>query len=110
MTTDLVAEGVDILTRLREAHRLHAFEHAVGAFTRLLGRVPDGAPGEISAEQVGVLQTLSEEVIDRIEERADGATIRGTHEQALISRVYEIRRLLEEINQWRQHVVLARPS
>jgi hypothetical protein len=104
----LVGHAVDVVTHVREARDLHTFEHAVGEFMQLLGRVPDAAAGEISGEEIGVLQTLSEEVIDRIEQRADSAAVRGVHDQALISRLYEIRRLLEEIHHWRQHFAAGR--
>jgi hypothetical protein len=106
----MLGDAVDIVTHLREAGSRRAFEHAVSRFTQLIGRVPDAAVADISIEDIGVLQTFGEEVIERIEERAGRVAVPGPHEQALISRLYEIRRLLEEIHQWRRHFANRRPS
>jgi hypothetical protein len=110
VTVDAIANTIDVLTHVRAAGGRQSFEHAVGQFAQALGRVPDAAPGEISVEEIGVLQTLSEEVIERIEARVERAPVSGPHEQTLISRLYEIRRLLEEIHSWRRHFATRRPS
>jgi hypothetical protein len=107
--TGTIAIAVDIITRLRDAQTLHAFERSLSEFTRLLGSVPDAAVSELSSQDLAVLRTLSEEVIERIEERAARGAVRSASQQSLISRLYEIRRLLEEIYTWRQHFSTARP-
>lgn len=95
--------AVHVVVRLRDARTIHAFEHALGDFVRLLGGVPDAVVSEVSDEDVAVLRNLSEEVIDHIEAWVGRGTVHGVREQTLISRLYEIRRLLEEIHLWRRH-------
>jgi len=110
VTADAIAKAIDVFTHVRDAVSRQSFEHAVSQFEQLLGRVPDAAPADISVEEIGVLQTFSEEVIERIEARVERAAVSGPHEQMLISRLYEIRRLLEEIDSWQRHVATRRPS
>jgi hypothetical protein len=110
MTTDAIVNAMSVVTQVRDAVGRRPFEHAVGEFTQWLGRVPDAGPCELSARDIGLLQTLGEEVIERIETRVSRAAVCGPREQMLISRLYEIRRLLEEIHQWRRHYATWRPS
>ena len=110
MTADAIAGAIDATTHIRYAVGRHPFGHAVNQFVQALGRVPDTAPADISVEEIGLLQTYSEEVIERIETRVARAAVCGPHEQMLISRLYNIRRLLEEIHRWRQHFATRRPS
>jgi hypothetical protein len=110
VTVDAIANILDAVTDVRDAGGRHPFEHAVSQFAQLLGRVPDTTPADTSAEEIGLLQTFGEEVIERIEARVARAAACGPHEQMPISRLYEIRRLLEEIHRWRQHFATRRPS
>ena len=110
MTADAIANIIDAVTHVRDAGAHHSFEHAVNQFAQLLGRVPDTEPADVSVEAIGLLQTFSEEVIECIEARVERAAVCGPHEQMLISRLYEIRRLLEEIHRWRHHVATRRSS
>jgi hypothetical protein len=105
-----VAYAADIVARLHGARGQRAFDHAADEFIQLIGRVPDAAPHEISSEGIGRLQALAEQVIDRIEERATASADRPATTQALIGRVYEIRRLLEEVDVWRRHDLTVKPS
>jgi hypothetical protein len=107
MTSHLVADAAQAAFRVRDAGHLRTFRHAVNDFVRVLASVPDEKTGAVSAEGVRALQTLSEDVIERIEERVPD--IRGVSDaQELVSDVYEIRRLLEEAGRWRQHYAIAR--
>ena len=110
MTTDAIANTISAATHVRDAVGRRPFEHAVGEFTHILGQVPDARPSELSTHDIGLLQTLSEEVIELIETRVSRAAVCGPREQMLISRLYEIRRLLEEIDQWRRHYGTWTPS
>jgi hypothetical protein len=107
---DAIANTIDVVTHVRDAVGRQSFQHAVSQFAQALGRVPDAAPADISPEEIGVLQTFSEEVIERIEARVERAPVCGPYEQMLISRLYEISRLLEEIHCWRRHYATRRPS
>jgi hypothetical protein len=107
--TGTVATAVDISARLRDAQTLHAFERSLSEFTRLLGSVPDVAVNELSSENLAALRTVSEDVIERIEERAARGAVRGARQLSLISRMYEVRRLLEETYTWRQRLSTAKP-
>jgi hypothetical protein len=103
MNEGIVAHAEDVVARLRAAPVQRAFEHAADDFIGLLGRVPDATAREVSASGLERLQTLAEQVIDCIEDRAGKSADRPATAQALISKVYEIRRLLEEVDVWRRH-------
>jgi len=107
MTSHLVADAAQAASRARGAEHLRTFRHAVTEFVRVLASVPDESAGAISAEGLRTLQVLGEDMIDCIEERV--TDIGGTPDaQELVSDVYEIRRLLEQANRWRQHYAIAR--
>jgi hypothetical protein len=110
VTAEAIANTIDAVTHVRDAMGRRPFEHAVSRFAQVLGRVPDTVPADLSVGDIGLLQTFSEEVIERIEARVARATVCGPHEQMLISGLYEIRRLLEEIHSWQQHFATRRPS
>lgn len=110
MTQHKVGNAIEAVTHLRDARDLRTFEHAADEFLHVLGRVPNAAADEISDAQIGRLQTLAEEVIDTIEERACRSADGPAAARALISRVYEVRRLLEEVNRWERHVARLKSS
>jgi hypothetical protein len=107
MTTSLVADAVEMAGRARDAAGLRPFRHAVSDFIRVLGSVPDEGADTVSNDEVRVLQTLGENVIDAIEARVPDIA-NAADAQALVSSVYEIRRLLEEVTHWRRHYAIAR--
>jgi hypothetical protein len=110
VTADALANIIDAVSDVRDAVGRHPFEHAVSRFAQVLGCVPDTEPADVSVDEIGLLQTFSEEVIECIEVRVARATVCGPHEQMLISRLYEVRRLLEEIHRWRHHFATRRTS
>jgi hypothetical protein len=103
MRAGILPRAVEAAARVRDAQRLRSFEHAASDFARLLGTVPDYAPHDLSDTEVTALHRLAEGVIERIETRLDSQADPAGHQQALASTVYEIGRLLEEVNSWRQH-------
>jgi len=107
MTSHIVADAAQAAFRVRDAGHLRTFRRAVDDFVRVLASVPDESAGAVSAEGLRTLETLGQDVIDRIEERvADIGT--AADAQELVSDVYEIRRVLEEAGRWRQHYAIAR--
>jgi hypothetical protein len=108
MGAGILPQAVEVAARVRDAQRLRGFEHAAADFVRLLGTVPDCAPHELSETEVTALHRLAEGVIERIETRLDSRVDAPGHQQALASTVYEIRRLLEEVDTWRQHYAAGR--
>jgi hypothetical protein len=107
MSSVLVADAVDMASRVRDAEHFRPFRQAVSEFVRVLGTVPDEGTGTISSDEARILQALSQDVIDYIEERVC-CTPSAADAQALVSSVYEIRRLLEEVNLRRRHYAIAR--
>lgn len=107
MTSHIVADAAQAAFRVRDAGHLKTFRHAVDDFVHVLALVPDESAGSVSADGVRALQTLGEDVIERIEERVTDIGS-ASDAQELVSDVYEIRRLLEEAGRWRQHYAIAR--
>ena len=110
MPADIMFQAVEAAARVHDAHWRRPFEHAAAEFVRLLGSVPDGAAHEVSDAEVGALQTLAEGVIGRIEARIDADADPAAIQQSLAGTVYEIRRLLEEVDTWRRHYGMGRSS
>lgn len=108
MQTDLVPQAVGVATRLRKAHQLRAFEHAASEFVRLLGTVPDCSAEELSNTEIMALQRVAEGVIGQIENRLVSGPAPVARQQSLASTVYEISRLLEEVDTWRRHYYMRR--
>ena len=107
MTSHIVADAAQAAFRVRDAGHLRRFRRAVDDFVHVLATVPDERAGAVSAEGVRALETLGEDVIERIEERVSDMAQTGDA-QDLVSDVYEIRRLLEEAGRWRRHYAIAR--
>ena len=110
MPADIMLQVVDAAARLNDAHWRRPFEHAATRFIQVLGSVPDCRAHEISDAEVGTLQKLSEGVIGRIEARIDAGADSAAIQRALAGKVYEIRRLLEEVYEWRRHFAVRRSS
>jgi len=110
MPADIIVQAVEAAARLNDAHWRRPFEHAATRFVRLLGTVPDCAAHEISDADVGALQKIAEGVIGRIEARIDAGADSAAIQRALAGKVYEIRRLLEEVYDWRRHFAARRLS
>ena len=110
MTADIMREAVDAAARLNDAHWRRPFEHAATRFVQLLGSVPDCGADEISDADVRALQRIAEGVIDRIEARLGTGADSAAIQRALAGKVYEIRRLLEEVYDWRRHFAARRLS
>ena len=109
MTSSVVDDVVRRAGRVRDAGHLGAFKRAVHQFERALGEIPDEAAGSLSIDGAQALQLAAEGVIDSIEERV-ADTAKAADAQELVSDVYEIRRLLEEVSRWRQHYTLTARS
>ena len=109
MSGHLVADVVAAAARVRDADHLKAFRHAVTEFVTVLASVPDERAGSVTAADERLLESLGQDVIDRIEERVADIS-RAADAQELVSDVYEIRRLLEVAVRWRQHYAIARPA
>ena len=88
---------------IRESSRRRAFEKSVEAFVRVLAGVPEVAPADVSDADLGLLRTLGEGAIERIEERVATGEDPDPDKLQLVEGVYDIRRALEEIDQWRRH-------
>jgi hypothetical protein len=107
MSNSLVASAVEMAGRVRDAAHHRQFRHAVSEFVRVLGTVPDEGADTVSSDDARVLQALGQDVIDYIEEHVPDIAS-AADAQALVSSVYEIRRLLEEVGRWRRHYAIAR--
>ena len=107
--TALVAGAAQTASRIRDAAHFRPFRHAVDDFIRVLGSVPDRPAGTLTSDDLRTIELLGNDVIDRIEDRVDGLKS-AADAQELVKAVYEIRRLLEEANRFRQHYfATARP-
>ena len=102
MNGPLVEQIARAVSDVRDARHISRFKHAVREFLRVLGDVPDNAAGSVKADDVLAMQVLAQDVIDLIEERVADIQ-KAADAQELVSEVYEIRRLLEEVTHWRQH-------
>ena len=103
MESDVLAAAAGLTAAIRDTHRRYPFETAVRDFVKLLATVPDYPATDFSAETISTLKTLAEDVITHIEARLSIGDDPSADQQQLASAVYEIRRLLEEIDHWRQH-------
>jgi hypothetical protein len=92
---------------VRDAHGTRAFRHRVATFAQVLAAIPDERARSLSDRDARVIQLLGDEVIDLIEEHVS-AHPGAREELTLVSAVYEIRRLLEEVGRWRSHYGMAR--
>ena len=103
MEPETVAKAAELAETILTAKHTHAFAKAVEKFVKLLATVPDCPPATFSDDAVGTLLGLSEQVIEQIELRIntqqDGASV----QQDIVGAVYDIRRVLEDIDRWRRH-------
>ena len=103
MKADIIAKAVELSETIGEANHRHALQHAVRDFMDLLTVVPDYPATEFSSDEIGTLRTLAEGVIARIEQRVSTHDDSATAQLELVGAVYEIRKRLEQIDQWRRH-------
>ena len=103
MEPELVAKAAELADIVLATEPSHAFAKAVGNFVQALATVPDYPSATFSDDAVARLLSLSEQVIEQIEQRIntekDGAPV----QQDIVGAVYEIRRVLENIDRWRRH-------
>jgi len=105
MESDVLKAAAGLTETIRDTHRRHHFSASVRDFVRLLSTVTDYPVTDFSADGIGALKTLAEDVIEHIEVWL--STNASPADQQLASAVYEIRRLLEEIDRWRHHYLRA---
>ena len=103
METDVIASAVELSEAIRGAGRQHSFDKTVAGFVQLLATVPDYPATEFSQDGIGTLKATAEAVIISIEARIEKGEGSATDERHMAEGVYEIRRLLEEIDRWRRH-------
>ena len=107
MSARLVADAVTAARQARDAQTAHALRHAVGDFIGIIGAVPDEQAHSLSAGDTRLLQSLGQDVIDGIEEHV-ASSANDARAQSLVISIYEIRRLLEEVDRWHRHYSVAR--
>lgn len=108
MASDTIVRATELSETIRDEARRRPFEKALQRFVHLLAEVPHLPPGELSVAEVGVLRVLAESVIDRIEQRIAGDDETTGVQLELAGFVYEIRRQLENVDQWKRHFFAAR--
>ena len=107
MSAHQIFDAVEAASRVRYAHTPRELTHAVSDFIRFIGEVPDESGPGLAADDARLIQSLGDEVIDRIEKNVSAAIV-PAQAQPLVSAVYEIRRLLEQVNHAREHYAPAR--
>ena len=103
MEADVTAKATELAETIRTTKHGHAFEKAVEGFVRVLATVPDCSPAVFSDDAVGLLLGVSEQVIAQIEQRIDTQQDSASVQQDIVEAVYEIRRVLEDIDLGRRH-------
>ena len=103
MEPDPVADAAEFAETVLTASHSHAFEKAVHGFVQVLATVPDYPPAMISDDAVRALLALSEQVIEQIEQRIITQQDGASGQRDIVEAVYEIRRVLEDIDRWRRH-------
>lgn len=103
MKSDIIAKADELSETIGKTDHGHALRHAVRDFVDLLTVVPDYPATEFSTDEIGALRARAEEVIARIEQRVSTTDDSATAQLELVGAVYEIRKRLEQIDQWRRH-------
>jgi hypothetical protein len=103
MEPELVAKVAELADTILTTKASHAFAKAVGTFVQALATVPDYPAATFSDDAVSRLLSLSEQVIEQIEQRLNTEQDRAAVQQDIVGAVYEIRRVLENIDRWRRH-------
>ena len=100
---------VDLAQRLTDAaveavhtSKPRAFDAAVERFTAALQTIPDYPAAELSNEGFARINSFAEQVISEIEHRLEG-DMDARRRETLGTRVYDIRRALEDAFNWRRH-------
>jgi hypothetical protein len=93
----IVERAHQVVEDLAHARSRRTFLSALDHFERLLALVPEypsGALTEIDAQELGA---LADTVLAHIEDRLDRHTDRAAVQRTLVSRVYDIRRDVENV-------------
>ena len=101
MIAGVTTDVFEAAARARDARTDRALRQAVDHFVRAMSFVPDAAPGALSTEDVRKIRATAESVIGLIEARVERIPLASA--QRLVSAVYEIQRLLEELDRWQRH-------
>jgi hypothetical protein len=102
MTTDIIAQALEASRPILEAARARTVDGATHQFVQILNLVPDYPPSTLTVDEIQVLRSLAETVIEQIEARLVRSD-RSQLDQDLAAGVYAIRRALEEIDRWQRH-------
>jgi hypothetical protein len=98
-----IARAVEAAEAVTGAQRRRALTQAVRHFEDLLATVPDYGAGDFTDADIAHIRTLSEAVIELVEQRATEEEDAPKTALALVSAVYAIRSRLEEIDIWARH-------
>jgi hypothetical protein len=101
VTAGVAATVLDAAARVSSARSERALRQAVDRFVGGLSLLPDARPGALDRDEIRKIRAAAELVVAHIEELLD--TIQGMSAQRLVSAIYEIRRLLEELDRWERH-------
>jgi len=101
--TDVIAGATALSDTIGTTTHRRTFQHAVNDFVGVLVSVLDYPAAEFSIDEIGLLRRLSEGVIERIELRLNTPGDSTNVQVVLVEAVYEIRRRLELIDEWRRH-------
>lgn len=100
---DLFSRLVEHSNAVAAAHRGKTFEASVQQFTEALATIPDYRHVELSQEQFDAINSLAEQVIERIEQRLYDEDDAQSLKKEMAKSVYAIRKAQEEVFRWRKH-------
>ncbi len=106
MHDDVIGRAAALSETIGAVRHWRVFRRAVNDFVGVLASVPDYPAAEFSIDEIGVLRTLSEGVIDRIEQRVSAQDDSASVQRGFVEAVYDIRRRLELIDEWRRHFLV----
>lgn len=107
---EALAEATDIVNGLSNARSGRAFVADVERFVAFLGSVPDNKASEITDSLVTSVGLVADQIVDRIENRIDSAKDKPAVRQRLASSIYDVRRNMEQLEQWHRHYRGAGPT
>lgn len=102
MQSEFLEKAVALSKAIRSEGRRRPFENGVREFIQHLATVPDYPVADFSDDGVMTLQTLADGVIEAIEQRVSTQKDPSADQQQLVSGIYELRRVLELIDQSRR--------
>jgi hypothetical protein len=80
-----------------------SFVKSITKIVDALSCVPDQSSTAFSRQEIAQLQLAAEQTIAAIEVRIETGDDNGTVQLKLARAIYELRRELEQVDQWRQH-------